>query len=64
MNDFSFQRLSKKGVFCCGKLSIFVTNMIAENTIREKFQRSEDNPFFENVIESKDRYVAKNMTNP
>jgi len=38
--------------------------MIAENTIREKFQRSEDNPFFENVIESKDRYVAKNMTNP
>jgi len=38
--------------------------MIAENTMREKFQRSDESPFLENVIESKDRYVAKNMTSP
>jgi len=38
--------------------------MIEEKMMREKFHRSVDNPFGENVIESKQKYVAKKITSP
>jgi hypothetical protein len=38
--------------------------MIEEKMTREKFHRSVDNPFGENVIESKQKYVAKKITSP